>query len=82
MFFEQRVKWAFILVACLSLSDVKNSLCWGLCRQEGFDTGTFELKTDSCVCGVKRKFRDITDKQIRVIPKHKTERDEDFDEVR
>jgi hypothetical protein len=49
--------------------DVKNSVCWAMCRSEGFDTGFFEIKTDSCICGQRKRFKDITDKALKVVPK-------------
>ena len=62
-------------IACLTENDVKNRVCWAMCRGEGFDTGFFEIKTDSCICGQRKKFKDITDKALKVIPK-KNENDE------
>lgn len=66
--------WAYLLIQsssaeCLSKDDIKTNVCWALCRADGFDTGFFETKSDSCVCGQRKKYKEITDKVIRVLPK-------------
>ena len=71
MSFKHGLAALLITAACLNAKDIKNGICWGLCRNDGFDLGYFEEKTNSCICGARMKFKEITEKQIRVVPKKK-----------
>ncbi len=67
---------AFLLVkyasaGCLKTTEAKSTICWAICRTEGFDTGYFEARNDSCICGQRRRFKEITEKSLRIVPKNK-----------
>ncbi len=55
------------LLVCLSLFDVKEKVCWAVCRHDGFDTGTYLKKDDRCLCGTKMtSFKEYTDTVIKI----------------
>ena len=62
---------------CYTKEDVQTNICWAVCRIDGFDTGSFEVKTKSCICGQRRKFSEVTDKTIKVVPKKKSDADDE-----
>lgn len=64
----------FLTVACLTFKDVKNNVCWALCRQDTYDTGYYDKAGDSCICGLKKSYKDATDKALRIAP-HRAEPD-------
>lgn len=53
-------------IQCYSAQQLRQSLCWALCRHEGFDTGTYEPKKDKCVCGVLKDFKEMTNPVLKV----------------
>lgn len=53
---------------CFSLSEVRGSICWALCRSDGSDTGSYDESAHSCICGTKRDFREITAQAIKILP--------------
>lgn len=68
----------FLLLAiCLSVQDVKTNVCWALCRQDSYDTGSYDKKHDSCICGLRKNYKEYTDKQLKVFPKQKGKEQED-----
>ncbi len=40
--------------------EVKNGICWAICRNDGFDVGFYEDKHKSCLCGRRRSFKELT----------------------
>ena len=57
---------AALVAATLTVKDVKGAVCWALCRQDSYDTGFYQPSTDECLCAVKKKYREITDKRLLV----------------
>jgi hypothetical protein len=57
-------QWFLILMACLTIDDVKNSVCHALCRHDGYDTGAYKKKTDACLCANETTFEVMTEKKI------------------
>lgn len=51
---------------CVSELEVRGKVCWALCRQEGFDTGTYRKEEDSCLCGNFKKWEDATATSLKV----------------
>lgn len=67
-----------ITAVCYTKMDMKNGICWALCRQDGYDTGTFQAKRNICICGNVKEFKEYTDKIIKVEPK-RVEEDDPWD---
>lgn len=42
---------------CYTLAQVKNEVCYSLCRQDGYELGTFQK---TCICANAVEFRDLT----------------------
>lgn len=55
-------------IKCYTVADVKTNVCWALCRHDGYDTGSYEVKSDSCVCGEKREYKEFTKAAIKILP--------------
>ena len=51
---------------CYSASDVKNSVCWALCRQDGNDTGMYDEPHDECLCANRKKYKEATEQAIKI----------------
>ncbi len=47
-------------------TDLKSSVCWALCRQDGYYTGSYEKVSDQCMCANPQKFKDITKQAIKI----------------
>jgi len=52
---------------CYTTQDVKTNVCWALCRQDGYDTGAYEQKTDSCICGQRKEYKEYTQTVLKII---------------
>ncbi len=52
---------------CYTSSDVKMNVCWALCRQDGFDTGSYEQKSDSCICGQRKEYKEYTKTVLKIL---------------
>ena len=61
-------RWLMVIVViiCYSKVDIKNNVCWALCRNDGADTGSYEQKTNNCICGYRKNFKEITAPVIHV----------------
>lgn len=51
---------------------IKMKVCWALCRQDGYDTGSYEEKGDSCLCSNRQKFKDLSSVRMKVQRLHGT----------
>lgn len=57
---------AFAAPGCVTKEAVKVRVCWALCRRDGYDTGGYVAKEDSCVCGRLVKFSEMTEVVIKI----------------
>lgn len=53
-----------IAAKCFSLADVRGQVCWALCRQDGYEAGSYVAKGESCLCSHVVKFKEITDPRL------------------
>ena len=51
-----------------SKAEIRVQVCWALCRHDGADTGSYELKTDSCICGFRKKYEEMTEQTLTLGP--------------
>lgn len=45
-------------------------VCWALCKREGFDGGSYEAPTKSCLCVVRKPLKEIIDPAIPMTSTH------------
>lgn len=56
-------------VRCFDMDQVRSYACYVMCRRIGADTGRFQKKSFSCICGYKEVYQDYDSiKEIKVIP--------------
>lgn len=51
---------------CYTAIDIKNSVCWAVCKHDGFDVGSY--RDSVCICGYKYGYKDYTT-TIRIAPR-------------
>lgn len=68
---------AFLLVDSLVVSaksmctqdELRSAICWALCRNDGYDSGSYVRQTKKCACSVHREFLDLTRVILKVNPR-------------
>jgi hypothetical protein len=58
-----------LLVACLTVLDLRTAVCDALCKQDGYDGGSYQQKLDSCACSHLVKFEVATEKKTIIKPR-------------
>jgi hypothetical protein len=53
---------------CVQSNEIKKHVCWALCRKDTADTGYYDQKSKSCVCGFKKKYEEATNQTLKVTP--------------
>lgn len=51
---------------------LKRSVCWALCRKDGFDSGYYEKKNDKCYCITVKDFSDYTQPTLEIYKDYGT----------
>lgn len=41
-------------------AEVKAKVCWAMCRESGYDTGSYVSTEDVCLCGVRKPWEEFT----------------------
>lgn len=57
------------LLACTTL-ELRNAVCWALCRKDGYEVGAYVEKKLSCACSNIEKFDQITEITIKILNAH------------
>lgn len=52
---------------CFSPKDMKNVLCFALCRHDGYDSGFFSDSRAKCLCGAERDLSEMMNPRIDVL---------------
>lgn len=61
----------FIALACYTINDIKNNVCYQYCRREkGVEYGFYAINKDSCVCGEETSYTDVTRQTFTLAPVH------------
>lgn len=60
---------AIVVAKCFSLAEVRGQVCWALCRNDGYETGSYLAKSESCLCGHVVKFKELTEPRIIIRSK-------------
>jgi hypothetical protein len=53
-------------LTCSSL-ELRNAICWALCRRDGYDTGHYVAKSRKCLCGSERDYSDFTKPSLFIL---------------
>ncbi len=65
-----------VIALCLTSAQVNNEVCRLVCRNDGYDTGSYLAKQKSCVCGVIKTYETLNEKGLKLPNKSELKKEE------
>lgn len=60
----------------VTMDQAQSMVCEALCAQDGADAGYYLPKEDSCLCGFKKKYKEM--KSVKLVVRTSTKADKEY----